>query len=131
VLAEQRFVPTSTAQEDSEDNMDGFSLTITGHEFVKDDEGRDALRVNYEFINKRETAIPTEKCTDRAFQNGEELQRGTIGGDDGRFPYPLRNGGGTDCWGVYLLQGSGPVTVTFTNIDRGANEEFLRETYQP
>ena len=110
--------------------MEGLELFTRGHSFIKDDEGRDALRVDYEFVNKRETGVPTEKASDKATQNGVELEHGTVDGDDGSFPFPLRNGGGTMCWAIYVLQDKSPVTVTFTNIDQGANEVFITETYE-
>jgi hypothetical protein len=110
--------------------MDGFVLEIRDHALIKDDEGRDALRVNYEFVNMRETAIPTEKCIDRAFQNDIELERGTVNDDDGSFPYPVRNGGGIDGWGVYILLDKSPVTVNYYNIDDGSNAIFLSKTFE-
>jgi hypothetical protein len=111
--------------------MASFEITVKGHRLVQDTEGRDALRVDYEFINQVDTGVPTEKAADKAVQNGVELEKTfDSDGDDGAFPYPLRNGGGVMAWTIYLIQDKSPVTVTFYDIENGAEDVYLTETFE-
>jgi hypothetical protein len=89
-------------------------------------------RVEYEFIAQDANMIPTEKCRDKAYQAGVELDRlADEDGDDGSFPYPVRNGGAIIGWASYILRDESPINVVFYNISTDPITEIYNETWEP
>ncbi|MDR2196640.1 MAG: DUF5067 domain-containing protein [Coriobacteriales bacterium] len=98
-----------------------FAIIVGEGAFITDDGGNAALRVDYELINKGETGVPEQMCAVSATQNGVALQASTFEGATGSIDYQVRGGGSVQCFAVFVLEGSGEVTVEFLNTtDPGA-----------
>ena len=71
---------TSAEVEDtSKATIGSYEVTIKDYELIQDDEGKDAIMVSFEFTNNSEENIsPDYAVYEQCFQNGVELELGTI-----------------------------------------------------
>jgi hypothetical protein len=117
--------PITTAPEFTAD----FTIVLKDVEYTVDDNGQEAIKVNYEFINKGETAIPSEVSEVKATQCGAELVPTTIENSSGYIDYLVRSGGSVQCFAAFQLSGTNEVTVDFINITDSTGKPLLSQTY--
>ncbi|MDR1421762.1 MAG: DUF5067 domain-containing protein [Coriobacteriales bacterium] len=97
-----------------------FTIVFGASEVLAGDGGSQVVKVEYEFINKGASAVPSEVSSVRATQDGVELSATTIGGETGSVDYLVRGGGSVQCSAIFTLDNSKPVTIEIINSSTGS-----------
>jgi hypothetical protein len=120
--------PADSQPEDAANTEDGaeepaaaitpanFTVIVGETSVATDAAGGKILRVDYEFINKGDTAVPSAVSAAAAAQGGKELTAATIDGAGGSVDYMVRSGGSVQCFAAFQLESSEPVQFEIRNI---------------
>jgi hypothetical protein len=92
-----------------------FVINFDEIEYVAGENGKNIIKINYEYINKGDTNIPNTVIAIKSTQGGSELTAVSLEGKTGEVDYQVRSGGSVRCFVAYELTDTSDVTVEFFN----------------